>query len=1131
MRALMLGLLVVALDGITAVSARAQGATVVSGRAVDSAGGGVKALIIARPAAGSAVELGRGTSDSAGNFNVKLSASPATVTLEAIVSGTRAASVELDSAAIRKSKAEPVVLHLRAPHPLAPVRVQARYQKRPSVYNFMESEPSTRVESINQATEWLDPLSMGDIATIFRAMPDMLVNADGSASLLGAPSSANQLQLGGMKVPAGLVTGLDGASVTGSPWDITVGGASGATANVESNPPRPNHSSYIVATTGLAGVPNGESSLGGARGLDIPVQVNLGSSGPVGKFGYYGSAFLQSENVNLPRWPDALDMTTRNVVDSIANVLGTPTIDANSRSTQGGVIGRFDFFPYGGKRILALTSALTRSQQTGGMPGGYFTRSFGSDAVQNVGLLQLESKNVLKQRVLLTSTIGASVATSDVTRDAIAPTIILTDLSGGNAIMTGGAPPQSSSRVVTAEARSTSVWYSRDNKTRYVAQLQARGEHARLGGTLPHSTFAVSSIDALQAGEGVALTRESGTVPASAGSFVFAPAVGARHDLGPNGSLLIGIRADAWVTDGIETSGSLRRVDVSPRVSLYQRLGKRSADRGPIASLRIGAGRFTSWPDVQQWADAWSGADATRQVCSGSDVPELSLDVEAAPCVTGGVVQTVGRTIAVGDLRPSTSNRADGSLTFGDAIPGIMLQLGAAVAQNNNIAVRPSPFIGAPVLAQLVGDGGRALLVPQSQVGSDGVVGVAQIPEGLAGVSLLTPGGSSSAQQWRVKIGSSDSFQRVTWTAMYVLTTGHQRFMTIASPTSSPGFISGPLSSGGKHSVAFSLGTWIGSANVRISGLARSGGRFTPLADRDLNGDGIANDAAFIPQALANTWANAVSPDVRSCIRESAGRIAGFNSCTGPWSVSSLIYASIPGPALGLARGYSISVQLSNPLAVFAGGSGLIFGNAEPVNATLVHITGFDSQSHAFRSEPLSGFGKPSGLATGVSGPMRFAIGIHVPLGPSVISQRTDKVLALLQSDSSGGSRNGAGMEYLGDIPPIPLMVLQSADALQLTASQRKELQTLGSRWIATASRLVLSAYRAGPRGDPGGAAAVRRRLAQARIEFFVETTGMNYEIRKLLTADQIDLLPDYLTMMLNPRFWKFVSLQDAGDI
>ena len=1131
MRALTLGLLVVALDCTAVVSARAQSGTGINGRAIDSAGVGVKAVIMIQSVTGASVPLGHGMSDDSGNFHVQLAALPAKVVLEAIVSGTVAARVELDSTTVRKSNEQPIVIRVKAAHPLAPVRVQARYQKRPSVYNFMESEPSSRVESINPyTTDWFDPLSAGDVAAIFRSTPDMLINGDGSASLLGAPSSANQLQLGGMQVPAGLVTGLRGASITASPWDITIGGASGATANVELGTPRPNHSSYIGVTTGLAGVPGGASSFGGARGVEIPVQINLGSSGPIGKFGYNGSAFFRSENVNLARWTDALDTQTLNVLDSISNVLGTHTADANVRNTQGGVIGRFDFFPYGGKRILAVTGALTRGEQTGGIPGGYFTGSFGSDAVQNVGSLQLESKNVLQQRVLLTSMVGASVASSDVIRGAVAPTIILTDLSGGTAITTGGAAQQSAGRVITAEARSTGVWYSRDNTTRYVAQLQARGEHAQLGETAPHSTFIVSSIDALQAGQAVALTRESGMNSASAGSFVFAPAFGVRHDLGQNGSLLIGVRADAWTTAGIETSGSLRHVDVSPRVSLYQRLGRRSANRGPIASLRIGAGRFTSWPDVQQWADAWSGADATRQVCSGADVPTVSLDLEAAPCTSGGNIQTVGRTAASNDLRPSVSNRADGSITFGDVIPGVLLQLGAAVAQNNDIAVRSSPLTGAPVLAQLTGDGGRALLVPESEVGSNGIVGVAQVPPDLAGITLLSSGGNSSAEQWRVKVGSDDAFKRVTWTAAYVLTTGHQRLISIASPTSSPGFVSGPLSAGGKHSFAFSLGTWIGPASVGIAGLARSGVRFTPLADRDLNGDGLANDAAFIPQALANTWADAAAPNVRSCIRASAGRIAAFNSCTGPWSVSSRMFASIPGLAIGLPRGFDISVQVSNPLAVFAGDSRLTFGNAAPVSATLVHVTGFDSQTHAFQGAPLSGFGRPSVLARGISDPMRIAIGIHVPLGPNVISQRTDKVMALLQRDSSASSRNGAGMEYLGDLPPTPLVVLQSADALQLTASQRKQLRTLGSRWMATASQLVLDAYGPGPLRDDGGESTVRTRLVRARREFYVKTAAINAEIRDLLTPDQADLLPDQLVMMLNPRFWRLISLEDAGD-
>ncbi|HEY7896820.1 MAG TPA: hypothetical protein VIC03_00250 [Gemmatimonadaceae bacterium] len=1131
-RSLVVVLVVAALEAVAAVALQAQDGVVLNGRTVDSAGIGVAATIVVRSAIAPGAELGSGNSDAAGSFHVKLVDLPARLVVDAIISGALAGRMEVDSAAARGSSERPILLHVRLLHPLAPVRVQARYQKRPSIYNFMEGEPSSRVESVSPiTTEWFDPLSAGDVAAIFRVSPDMMIGADGTATLLGAPSSANQLQIGGMQVPAALVTGMNGASVTSSPWDITIGGAAGATANVMMGPPRPNHATYATVESGVGGVPNWVGGTGQAGGIEVPIQINVGSSGPMGQFGYSGSAFFHSDDANLPRWDKSLDARQMNVLDSISRVLGAPTVDVNARNTQSGVMGRLDLVPFGEKRVLALTSALTRSQQSGGTPGGYFTGSLGSGAVENVGLLQLESKNILRERVLLTSQIGVSESASDFTLAAVAPTIVATDFAGGNTIMTGGAAQRPSDRVFAAEARTTAAWYSRDNRTRYVAQLQARGERARLDGTGPHSTFIVTSLDALQGGRAIALTRESGTNAASASSFVFAPALGARRDLGQNGSLLVGVRADAWATRGVVTSGSLQHVDVSPRISLYERLGRRSANRGPVASLMVGAGRFTSWPDVQQWADAWAGSGASREICSGSDVPAISLGVEAASCLNAGSVQAIGATVANNDLRPAASNRADASLSFAEIVPGVSAQFGVAVARNDRLAARLTPLLNAPVITELAGDGGRALLVPESAIGSDGIVPVARIPAGVPYVTRLVSDASSTAAQWRIRIGGNDPFTRVTWTAAYVLTTGHESSMAIAPPTSAPALVSGPLAAAGRHSFAFSLGTWIGEANIRIAGLARSGVRFTPLADRDLNGDGLANDAAFIPQALANVWAKDVTPAMRGCVLASAGRIAELNSCTGPWSVTSFIYATIPGVLIGLPRGANVSIQLSNPLGAFAGSRDVTFGNVAPVNATLVHVTGFNAATNSFAGEPLSGFGKPLGLANGIGDPLRLAIGIHIPLGPSVISQRTDKLLEMLQRDTSSGARTGAAMNYLGDIPPLPLAILQSADAIQITAGQRKQLQTLGNRWMATASRLVLAAYGSGPRGDKGGAAAVRTRLALARAEFFVETGEINSEIRNLLTPDQVDLLPTGLKMMLNPRFWTYVSLYDAGDI
>jgi len=196
------------------------------------------------------------------------------------------------------------------------------------------------------------------------------------------------------------------------------------------------------------------------------------------------------------------------------------------------------------------------------------------------------------------------------------------------------------------------------------------------------------------------------------------------------------------------------------------------------------------------------------------------------------------------------------------------------------------------------------------------------------------------------------------------------------------------------------------------------------------------------------------------------------------------------------------------------------------VDPTLVHITGFDSNTQRFTGDPLEHFGEPSGFY-GVTDPVRLALSVRIPLGRSVTSQRADAALQRLQGDTSSRVRNGAALEYLGDLPPIPLVVLQSGEGIQLTADQRRGLQALGGRWQASAARIVVNAFTNNGRG--GSESTARKRLVEARATFLAEVAAIAAEIRQLLSADQVELLPDGVQRMLNPRFLRFLADQDAG--
>jgi hypothetical protein len=878
--------------------------------------------------------------------------------------------------------------------------------------------------------------------------------------------------------------------------------------------------------SGASGVPDWVG--GGDGGITVPIQLSLASSGPLGRLGYRANAFIAREVTSMPEWTRQLGAGQLTVLDSIAHLLGAPTDRTSGRTVQGGVIGRLDLVPFSEKRVVSLTSALTHSSEMATTGSGFVTGGLGIESTDDVGLLQFESTQVLGERVLWTSNASTSFARESFTRAAAAPTVIASDDALGSVLFTGGASPEPTSSVLDVQAKTSGTWYSVDNKTRYVVQLQARFERAHLEPNGPHATFTTSSLDALRDGEATSLTRTSGTAGASAISLVFAPAVSAHRDLGRNASVVVGARADAWTTSGILPDNNLRYVDISPRIGILRRLGARSGHRGAVATLRVGAGRFTDWPNVRQWSDAWRDGGAFS-VCTGTTVPAIDVNSDSATCAIGATTRILGRTVAAAGLRPAVSNRVDASVAFASIAPGVRAEIGGALSQNRRMLSTASPFEGATVVDRLLDEGDRALLVTANSIDASGVVPVASTSSETPLASYLVSSGASTATQWRLRLATQDLFATTTWSIAYTATTGNERSAVIASPTASPGLVSGPLAAGGRHTFAFSLGQWVGDAQFRLAAMVRSGVRYTPIADRDLNGDGLVNDAVYVPSSEAASWANDVNRGMRNCIRAAAGRMVGVNSCTGPWSVTSLFLASVPAARFGLPRGSTLEVQLSNPLGALGQIRGITFGSSTRPNPTFLHITGYDSAARQFRGVPLKGFGAPVGLAAGLSDPVRLAMSIRIPLGPSVSSQRADAAVREFASDTSFRDRQRTAMDFLNDVPPIPLVILQAGAAIQLTADQRTSLEGLSARWRASAATIVMRAY--ADSSSLGSTRTARARLLTARTAFVVEAAAMVAEIRDVLSPDQIELLPETVQGFLNPRLWWYLSLQDAATL
>src|SRR5262249_46400480 len=109
-------------------------------------------------------------------------------------------------------------------------------------------------------------------------------------------------------------------------------------------------------------------------------------------------------------------------------------------------------------------------------------------------------------------------------------------------------------------------------------------------------------------------------------------------------------------------------------------------------------------------------------------------------------------------------------------------------------------------------------------------------------------------------------------------------------------------------------------------GHLQSGVPFTPAIATDVNGDGLANDRAFVfdPAPVKDTsLANGLqrlltsSPStVRDCIARQLGRAAERNSCEAPWSASLNVNVVLDGSIVSerLSR-LAFALNLTNPLS------------------------------------------------------------------------------------------------------------------------------------------------------------------------------------------------------------------------
>jgi hypothetical protein len=269
-----------------------------------------------------------------------------------------------------------------------------------------------------------------------------------------------------------------------------------------------------------------------------------------------------------------------------------------------------------------------------------------------------------------------------------------------------------------------------------------------------------------------------------------------------------------------------------------------------------------------------------------------------------------------------------------------------------------------------------------------------------------------------------------------------------------------------RHQVLLQGGYATRAVALTFFGRLQSGLPFTPMVAGDVNGDGLANDRAFIldpatatDPVLASATRSLLagsSSRVRDCLIRRIGQAAGRNDCEGPWTASLNAQLSYSGQLGRLGRRARISLAFVNPLGgldqLLHGNDDLRgWGSPSTPDPVLYTPRGFDPATTRFAYEVNPRFGSTRGLGNAPRVPFRVTLDISVDLTRDVGLQHMDRWLRPGRAGRPGKRLGVAELRerYVRIIPDPYQGILEESDSLLLTRDQSDALEAIDARYRA----------------------------------------------------------------------------------
>lgn len=730
-------------------------------------------------------------------------------------------------------------------------------------------------------------------------------------------------------------------------------------------------------------------------------------------------------------------------------------------------------------------------------------------------------------------------------------------------------------------------WFSANNNHRLklATELRRDGTSQEQANNLL-GTFSFNSLGDLQASRPSSYTRQLGIREREVNQVVGALSLGDAWRVTESFQVQYGVRLDAnrFQNDpalnvavdslfGVRNDNVPGRAYLSPRLGFSWRYGRapqvagfEGAARRPRAVVRGGIGVFQNTPSTGLVGAALDNtglmSSAQQLMCIGTATPlpdwtayaedPASVPTRCADGSTGTVFSNTAPNVTLFADDYSAPKSVRSNLQWSGPILGNRLSATIEGTYSANYdQSSPVDLNFNPVTRfTLPGEAGRPVYIrPTSIVPGTGATSPldARVSPRFSRVTRYQSDLESRSRQLSLRLSPATFSTKLNWSLSYVYSNVREQFRGFNSTVGNPLEVAWSRSSfDSRHQIVYNVGyNFFDFVRLNWFGQFRSGTPYTPMVAGDINGDGYANDRAYIPSLADSDPALAASvrslldnttSGARRCLEKQLGTLAGRNSCQSPWLSTASMSVSFNPVKVRMPQRATLSFQISNPLGaadLLLNGSSNLKGWGQPAfpDQQLLYVRGFDPQANRYRYEVNQRFGSTN-QSSGFRIPVTLTAMMRFDVGPT-----REKQMLTQQLDRGRRTSGQKAPEIMlkamygsGGIPNPMATILRQQDSLKLTGPQADSLATLNRLYTIRNDALWAPLARQfAELPDSYDKDDVYEKYMQARKATIDLLMQLAPGIKDLLTSEQRRKLPPFISSYLEPRYLASIRSGTAG--